>query len=43
MSNFFQHIAARLGLPIGSGGAAKTLLRVAARHPKAVLDALAAA
>jgi hypothetical protein len=42
MSNFFQHTP-RLRATIGSGGAAKTLLRVAARHPKAVLDALAAA
>jgi putative transcriptional regulator len=49
-----DQFAAMLGVPVGTlrnweqgirepVGAAKTLLRVAAKHPKAVLDALAAA
>jgi putative transcriptional regulator len=49
-----EQFAEMLGVPVGTlrnweqgirqpGGAAKTLLRVAAKHPKAVLDALAAA
>jgi putative transcriptional regulator len=49
-----EQFADLLGVPVGTlrnweqgirepGGAAKALLRVAAKHPKAVLDALAAA
>lgn len=49
-----EQFAEMLGVPVGTlrnweqgirkpAGAAKTLLRVAAKHPKAVLDALAAA
>ena len=49
-----EQFASMLGVPIGTlrnweqgirkpGGAAKTLLRVAAKHPQAVLDALKAA